>query len=335
MNLLVTGGAGFIGSHFIRRMLGKGGRVINLDALTYAGDKRRLADIEDNPRYTFIHGDICDEGLVNRVFSEYSISAVVNFAAESHVDRSIDDPGIFVKTNVLGTQTLLDAAKNHWSVRPGDRYCREYKDGARFLQISTDEVYGALGDTGYFTESSPIEPSSPYSASKAAAEMLATAYYKTYGLPVVVTRCSNNYGPWQTPEKLIPLMIKNALEGKKLPVYGDGLQVRDWIHVEDHCAAAELVLHKGKPGEAYNVGGGGEKTNIEIVRAVLHLLDKDEDMIEHVEDRPGHDKRYAIDSTKLQVELGWRAEKSFDEGLRETVEWYAKNMPLLINSLNI
>ncbi len=285
--ILVTGGAGFIGSNFIRYMLNKyeDYKIINLDLLTYAGNLENLKDVEDNPNYEFIKGDIADRGLVNALFEKYNFDYVINFAAESHVDRSIEDPGIFVKTNIMGTQVLLDAAK---------KYGVE-----KYLQVSTDEVYGALGPTGMFTEKTPLAPNSPYSASKASADLLVRAYYKTFGLPVNITRCSNNYGPYQFPEKLIPLMIANALEDKNLPVYGDGLQVRDWLHVKDHCSAIDTVLHKGKIGEVYNVGGNNEKKNIEIVKLILEKLGKPESLIKYVKDRPGHDRRYAIDNTKI------------------------------------
>jgi dTDP-glucose 4,6-dehydratase len=285
-------------------------QLINLDKLTYAGNLENLAGVQDDPRYTFVRGDIADESCVREIFSR-KIDAVVNFAAESHVDRSIEDAGAFIRTNVEGTRVLLEAAR-HSGVE-------------RFVQVSTDEVYGSLGPEGYFTEDSPLNPSSPYSASKAAADLLVLAYRRTYGLPVIVTRCSNNYGPYQFPEKLIPLMITNALEDRPLPVYGDGLNVRDWIHVRDHCAALDLVLHRGEPGRIYNIGGGNEKTNLEIVRLILSALGKPESLITFVADRPGHDRRYAIDCARLRRELGWRPAVTFERGLRETVAWYREN----------
>ncbi len=307
--ILVTGGAGFIGSNFIRYMLERHSySIINLDALTYCGNLENLRDVEDHPRYTFIRGSITDRELVNRIIRD--VDAVINFAAESHVDRSIQDPEIFIKTNVLGTQTLLEASR-----REGIE---------RFIQISTDEVYGSA-ETGYFTEETPLAPNSPYSASKAAADLMVRAYHRTYGLPVNITRCSNNYGPYQFPEKLIPLMITNALEDRPLPVYGDGMNVRDWLHVEDHCSAIDLVLHHGREGEVYNIGGNNERRNIDIVRLILRELGKDESLIRFVEDRPGHDRRYAIDATRIRNELGWKPRYSFREGIRETINWYIRN----------
>lgn len=307
--ILVTGGAGFIGSNFIRYMLERHSySIINLDALTYCGNLENLRDVEDHPRYTFIRGSITDRELVNRIIQD--VDAVINFAAESHVDRSIQDPEIFIKTNVLGTQTLLEASR-----REGIE---------RFIQISTDEVYGSA-ETGYFTEETPLAPNSPYSASKAAADLMVRAYHRTYGLPVNITRCSNNYGPYQFPEKLIPLMITNALEDRPLPVYGDGMNVRDWLHVEDHCSAIDLVLHHGREGEVYNIGGNNERRNIDIVRLILRELGKDESLIRFVEDRPGHDRRYAIDATRIRNELGWKPRYSFREGIRETINWYIRN----------
>lgn len=307
--ILVTGGAGFIGSNFIRYMLERHAySIINLDALTYCGNLENLRDVEDHPRYTFIRGSITDRELVNRIIRD--VDAVINFAAESHVDRSIQDPEIFIKTNVLGTQTLLEASR-----REGIE---------RFIQISTDEVYGSA-ETGYFTEETPLAPNSPYSASKAAADLMVRAYHRTYGLPVNITRCSNNYGPYQFPEKLIPLMITNALEDCPLPVYGDGMNVRDWLHVEDHCSAIDLVLHHGREGEVYNIGGNNERRNIDIVRLILRELGKDESLIRFVEDRPGHDRRYAIDATRIRNELGWKPRYSFREGIRETINWYIRN----------
>ncbi len=310
--LLVTGGCGFIGSNFVRYMLRehRDVEIWNLDLLTYAGNPENLADIENDPRYHFVHGDIADRATVDRVLRE-GIEAVVNFAAESHVDRSIHDSTPFVRTNVLGTQVLLDASR---------------KAGvSRYVQISTDEVYGSLGPTGYFTEETPLAPNSPYSASKAGADLLVRAFHHTFGFPAIITRCSNNYGPYQFPEKLIPLFICNALRDEPLPVYGDGLQVRDWIHVLDHCRAIDLVLQKGVPGQVYNIGGRCEKTNLEVTRAILNILGKPETLIKFVTDRPGHDRRYAIDCSKIERELGWRPQISFDEGLKATVDWYLRN----------
>ena len=323
-NILVTGGAGFIGSNFVHLMLERGGfeTLINLDALTYAGNLDNLADIENDPRYTFVKGDIRDAGLIGSLFDKYDIDTVVNFAAESHVDRSITDPLSFVSTNVVGTQTLLDAAKNHWKVDPKDKYSNEYKPGVKYLQVSTDEVYGALGKEGMFRETTPLSPNSPYSASKASADLMVRAYHNTFGLPCNITRCSNNYGPYQFPEKLIPLMINNAKADKPLPVYGDGMQIRDWLHVKDHCAAIATVLEKGVDGEVYNIGGNNEKANIYIVGLILQTLGKGEDLITHVKDRPGHDRRYAIDNTKITTQLGWAPAYTFEEGIAETIQWY-------------
>lgn len=313
MKILVTGGAGFIGSNFIKYMLKRHAdyQIVNLDKLTYAGNLENLKDIEDNPNYSFIKGDITDRDKVKEIF-EAGIEYVVNFAAESHVDRSIVDPGIFLKTNIIGTQILLDASRKY-GVK-------------KYLQISTDEVYGSLDETGYFTEDTPLSPNSPYSASKASADMLTKAYHHTYGLPINITRCSNNYGPYQFPEKLIPLMIINSLHDKELPVYGDGLNVRDWLYVEDHCRAIDMVLHEGKNGEVYNIGGNNEKANIEIVKLILRELGKPESLIKYVKDRPGHDRRYAIDSTKIQQELGWKPEYKFEEGMKKTISWYLENI---------
>lgn len=310
--ILVTGGAGFIGSNFIKYMLDKypDYKIINLDLLTYAGNLENLAEVENHPHYTFVKGDICDSSLVNQLVSE-GVNYIINFAAESHVDRSIEDPGVFIRTNVMGTQILLDAAlKNNID---------------KFVQISTDEVYGSLGETGYFTEETPLAPNSPYSASKAGADMLVRAYHETFKLPVNITRCSNNYGPYQFPEKLIPLIIANAQEDKEIPVYGDGLNIRDWLHVKDHCSAIDAVLHCGKPGEVYNIGGHNEKKNIEIVKTILETLNKPESLIKFVKDRPGHDRRYAIDATKIKKELGWEPSYSFAKGIKETIQWYLEN----------
>ena len=325
-NILVTGGAGFIGTNFVKHMLNTYQyNIINLDALTYAGNLENLRDIENDPKYTFVKGDITDVALIDEIFAKHEIDTVVNFAAESHVDRSIENPEIFLMTNVRGTQVLLDAAKKYWKVNPGDKYCREFKEGVKYLQVSTDEVYGTLGKTGLFTETTPLAPNSPYSASKTSADLFVRAYHETFGMPINITRCSNNYGPYQFPEKLIPLMINNCLKGKQLPVYGDGMQIRDWLHVKDHCTGIDTVLHKGKIGEVYNIGGNNEKANIEIVKLIIQNLGKGEDMIKYVQDRPGHDRRYAIDNTKITTELGWSPSYTFEEGIKETIEWYLNN----------
>lgn len=323
-NILITGGAGFIGSNFVKHMLKThpNYNIINLDALTYAGNLENLEDISGNGKYTFIKADIRDKAKLEEIFEAYGINAVVNFAAESHVDRSIEEPEIFLTTNVIGTQALLDTAKKFWKVNPDDKYCREYKDGVKFLQVSTDEVYGELGATGLFTEDMPLEPNNPYSASKASADLMVRAYNETFGIPINMTRCSNNYGPYQFPEKLIPLIINNCLKGNDLPVYGDGMQIRDWLHVSDHCSAIDTVLHKGLDGEVYNVGGNNEKANIEIVKLIIETLGKSEDLIKYVQDRPGHDKRYAIDNTKITTQLGWAPAYTFEEGMKETIQWY-------------
>lgn len=310
MRLLVTGGAGFIGSNFVHHMINfhPEDTVVNYDLLTYAGNLENLKDVEDHLNYHFVKGNICNRELVEYVVDQYAIDTIVNFAAESHVDRSITEPDLFVKSNVLGTQTLLDVAKE--------------KKINKYLQISTDEVYGSLGPDGYFTETTPLAPNSPYSASKASADLMVRAYYETFGMNVNITRCSNNYGPYHFPEKLIPLVVTNALEGKELPVYGDGKNIRDWLYVEDHCAAIDLVLHKGKPGEVYNVGGHNEKRNIDIVELIVDTLGKSRDLIKHVSDRLGHDRRYAIDPTKIETELGWKPQFNFDSGIKETIQWY-------------
>ena len=325
--VLVTGGAGFIGSSFIPYMLDKHPtyKLVNLDALTYAGNLENLKGIEDHPRYTFVKGDIRDRLLVNSLFEKHGFTYVVNFAAESHVDRSIVDPELFLTTNIIGTEVLLDVAKKHWKLFPDDKYNKEYKEGVRFHQVSTDEVYGALGKEGLFVETMPLLPNSPYSASKASADLIARAYHETYGFPVTVTRCSNNYGPYQFPEKLIPLMINNCLKGKNLPVYGDGMQVRDWLHVIDHCSAIDAVLHTAKDGEVFNVGGNNEKANIEIVKLIIKTTGKSEELIAYVQDRPGHDRRYAIDNTKITSQLGWKPSYTFEEGMNETIGWYLNN----------
>ncbi len=312
MKLLVTGGAGFIGSNFIRYMLKHHPdyRVVNVDALTYAGNLENLQSVENHPNYSFVRADITDIAMMDALIGQ-GIDVIVNFAAESHVDRSITDPSVFVRTNVLGTQVLLDAAK-------------KYKV-SKFVQISTDEVYGSLGATGLFTEETPLMPNSPYSASKAGGDLLVRAYHVTYGLPVNITRCSNNYGPYQFPEKLIPLMLSKALADEGLPVYGDGMNVRDWLYVEDHCSAIDLVIHQGRNGEVYNIGGNNERTNLEIVRTMLKQLGKPESLITFVQDRPGHDRRYGIDSSKTMKELGWKPKYSFENGIQETIDWYLNN----------
>lgn len=312
--IVVTGGAGFIGSNFIRYVLRehRDWEATNLDNLTYAGNLENLADVENDNRYRFIRGDIADRELVDKLLGQ-GFDVVVNFAAESHVDRSILDPSPFIKTNVQGTQVLLEGARQH-RVR-------------LFLQISTDEVYGSLGTKGKFGEDSPSLPNSPYAASKAAADCLCRAYYYTYDLPVIIARCSNNYGPFQFPEKLIPLTITNALEDKPVPIYGDGLNVRDWIHAEDHCRALGLIMEHGKTGEIYNIGGNNERTNLELVQRILDIMGKSHSLITFVADRPGHDRRYALDTSKIERELGWRPATPFEAGLRNTIEWYMENEP--------
>lgn len=325
--ILVTGGAGFIGSNFISFFMAAnpGCRVVNLDLLTYAGNLKNLVGVEKNPDYRFVKGDICDAGLVCRLLAEERIEAVVHFAAESHVDRSITGPEIFVRTNVLGTQVLLEESRRHWKSGAAERL--------RFLHVSTDEVYGTLGETGYFTEETPLAPNSPYSASKAGSDLLVRAYNETFGLPVLTTRCSNNYGPFQFPEKLIPLMIHNIVAGKPLPVYGDGRNVRDWLHVKDHSTAIETVLKEGKPGEVFNVGGNNEWFNIDIVHLLCDLLDErlgrvggeSRGLVTFVKDRLGHDRRYAISAAKIKRELGWEPSYTFERGIAETVDWYLAN----------
>ena len=331
-NVLVTGGAGFIGSNFVKyvRSVEKDWRIVNLDALTYAGNLKNLESLEKDENHIFIRGSIEDRPLVSSLFTTYDFDFVINFAAETHVDRSILDPEIFLKTNVFGTQSLLDAAKACWQMGKDREGYPTYKEGVKFLQVSTDEVYGALGQTGMFTETTSLAPNSPYSASKASADMIVRAYGKTFKLPLNITRCSNNYGPYQFPEKLIPLMIGNALEGKALPVYGDGMQVRDWLYVEDHCSAILSVLRNGRPGEVYNIGGNNEKANIEIVRLILRTLGKPEELIRHVEDRLGHDRRYAIDNTKITRELGWEPSYTFEKGMARTIEWYLDHQAWLL-----
>ncbi|ENQ3107516.1 dTDP-glucose 4,6-dehydratase [Bacillus cereus] len=310
MNILVTGGAGFIGSNFVRYIIRKyhNYNIVNYDALTYSGNLNNLRDIEGKRNYTFIKGEIQNRDLVEQVICKYKIDAVINFAAESHVDRSINNPTLFCGTNVLGVSVLLELI-------------RKYND-IKFVQISTDEVYGSLGNEGIFSEDTPLSPSSPYASSKASADLIALSYYKTYGSYINITRCSNNYGPYQHPEKLIPLMITNALEEKGLPLYGNGENIRDWLHVYDHCAAIDLVLHKGKSGEIYNIGGNNEKKNIEVIKKILRNLRKSESLIHFVQDRLGHDWRYAIDANKITTELGWKPTYTFEEGLEETIQWY-------------
>lgn len=313
MNILVTGGAGFIGSNFIRYMLEKyrNYKMVNYDLLTYAGNLQSLSDIEDSINYSFVRGNITNKELLTHVITSYKIDTIINFSAESHVDRSIKNSEVFIKSNVLGTQVLLDIAK-------------EYHIN-KYIQISTDEVYGSLGETGYFVEDTPLAPNSPYSASKAAADLLVRSYYETHCLDVNITRCSNNYGPYQFPEKLIPLMITNSLENKSLPLYGDGLNVRDWLHVKDHCSAIDLVLHKGIKGEIYNIGGHNERKNREIVELIVNSIGVSPNLIQYVDDRLGHDRRYAIDPTKIVTELGWQPEYTFDKGIKETIDWYIEN----------
>lgn len=312
MKLLVTGGAGFIGSNFVMYMLQEhpNYQIINVDALTYAGNLENLKSVENHPNYSFVKADIADAQAIDQIFQQ-GIDVVVNFAAESHVDRSILEPEIFVKTNVLGTQVLLDAAKKYGVTK--------------YVQVSTDEVYGSLGETGLFMETTPLEPNSPYSSSKAGGDLLVRAYHETFGLPVNITRCSNNYGPYQFPEKLIPLIISRALNDQALPIYGDGLNIRDWLYVEDHCSAIDLVIHQGRVGEVYNIGGNNERTNLHIVKTILQELNKPESLITFVEDRLGHDRRYGIDPTKITQELGWKPKHNFETGIKETIQWYLNN----------
>lgn len=312
MHLIVTGGCGFIGSNFIRQVLASrpGWRVTNVDKLTYAGNQASLSDVSANPAYKFFKGDICDRALMTEIFSSQP-DAVVHFAAESHVDRSIMGPEIFVQTNVMGTQVLLEVAR-------GARI-------KRFVHVSTDEVYGSLGPTGLFSETTPLAPNSPYSASKAGSDMLVSAYHHTFGMDTVITRCSNNYGPYQYPEKLIPLLVTNLMDDKQIPIYGDGKNVRDWLHVDDHCSGILLALEKGKAGESYNIGGNNERENIVIARKLLSLLGRTESSINYVEDRLGHDRRYAIDASKIRGQLGWTPKHDFESGIKSTVEWYKAN----------
>lgn len=324
---LVTGGAGFIGSNFIIYMLKKYQdiKIINLDKLTYAGNLENLKEIQHDERYIFIQGDTCDKKSVADVFQKYEINYVVNFAAETHVDRSIQSPEVFAETNVIGTLNLLNCAKGSWQTQEG------FKDGVKFLHVSTDEVYGSLGDSGYFIETTPLDPRSPYSASKASSDLIVKAFNDTYNMPINITRCSNNYGPYQFPEKLIPLLINNCIKHKSLPVYGDGLNIRDWLYVEDHCKAIDLVINKGKAGEVYNIGGHNEKTNIDIIKTVIKYLSENfdssinESLISYVKDRKGHDRRYAIDPAKIKEELGWYPETCFEDGIKKTIKWYLDN----------
>lgn len=319
MKLLITGGCGFIGSNFVRYLLSTypDYKIINLDSLTYAGNHDSLEDISERSNYTFVQGDILNYDLVIELIED--CDGILNFAAETHVDRSILDPSVFVKTNVLGTQVLLDASKK--------------KNIPRFLQISTDEVYGSLGPEGAFTENSPLMPNSPYAASKAAADHLVRAYHKTFGFPAIITRSSNNYGPYQYPEKLIPLFITKSMADEKVPLYGDGLNVRDWIYVEDNCRAIDIVFHRGREGEVYNIGGGNERSNIEIARMILRVLNKPDSLISYVKDRPGHDRRYALDSTKIEKELGWKPINGFEEAIIRTINWYKDNIDWCRNVL--
>ncbi len=336
---LVTGGAGFIGGNFVlEAMRAPGTRIVNLDKLTYAGNPDTLAALRGNPDHVFVRGDIGDRTLLAKLLAEHAVDAVINFAAESHVDRSIDGPAAFIETNVVGTLALLEAARDHWKALPLAR-----QDGFRFLHVSTDEVYGSLGPLGAFTETTPYAPNSPYSASKAAADHLVRAFHHTYGLPTLTTNCSNNYGPYQFPEKLIPLTIQKALHGEPLPVYGDGRNVRDWLYVGDHCAAIRRVLEAGRVGETYNVGGNSERENIQVVRAICALLDerrpladgkRRETLISFVKDRPGHDRRYAIDAGKIRRELGWQPALDFENGLAHTVDWYLDHQPWVARVLD-
>jgi dTDP-glucose 4,6-dehydratase len=343
---IVTGGAGFIGANFVKYMLSsyKDIKIIILDSLTYAGNLGTIVGDIDGERCIFVKGNICDFDLVNKIFEDYPVDVIVNFAAESHVDRSIDNPRLFLETNILGTQNLMDVARKHWSTGKDENGYPTWKPEVRFHQVSTDEVYGSLGDEGYFTEDTPLDPRSPYSASKTSADLIVKAYMETFKFPATITRCSNNYGPFHFPEKLIPLIIKNILEGKKLPVYGDGKNVRDWLYVEDHCKAIDRVIRGGKNGEIYNVGGHNEKQNIEIVKltidTIVDLMNSNPeykkvlktdlsninyDLITYVQDRLGHDKRYAIDPTKMKELLNWAPETSFEVGIKKTIKWYLEN----------
>lgn len=324
---LITGGAGFIGSNFIHYILKKYEQeilVINIDNLTYAGNLDNLKSLENLSNYKFIKEDICNLKALENIFQSYDIDYVVNFAAESHVDRSIENPSVFIKTNILGTQTLLEASKKSWEDKDS------FKEGKKYIQISTDEVYGSLGQLGYFTESTPLNPHSPYSSSKASADLIVNSYYDTYNMPINITRCSNNYGPFQFPEKFVPLIINNCLKCIPIPLYGDGKNIRDWLYVEDHCIAIDLVIHNGQIGEVYNIGGNNEKENIEIIKHVMKILNEkgicvNENLIKYIKDRKGHDRRYAIDSTKLKVDLGFEPRFSFKDGMIKTIEWYLNN----------
>ena len=328
MRVIVTGGAGFIGSALVRQLvLEKGYEVLNIDALTYAGNRASLHSVEDKPKYRFLQADICDRGTMERAFADFRPDRIMHLAAESHVDRSITGAADFIQTNVIGTFTLLETARAYWS-----NLVDGQKDSFRFLHVSTDEVYGSLGEEGLFSEETPYDPSSPYSASKASSDHLAKAWQRTYGLPIVVSNCSNNYGPYHFPEKLIPLTILNALAGERLPVYGKGENVRDWLYVDDHARALDIIVERGRLGETYNVGGGNERRNIDVVRRICEVLDRlrpanrpREELIDFVTDRPGHDARYAIDANKLENELGWRAQETFDTGIEKTVQWYLDN----------
>lgn len=331
--ILVTGGAGFIGSNFVPYFLETHPdlTIVNLDKMTYAADERNLAEVQGKPNYLFIKGDITDKDLIEKIFAEHDIRGVIHFAAESHVDNSISGPEIFVKTNVLGTFTLLETARRHWMDAPGQ--VKAGYEKCRFHHISTDEVYGTLGETGLFTETTPYAPNSPYSASKASSDMLVRAYYHTYGMNVTTSNCSNNYGPKQHAEKLIPTIIRKCLKGENIPIYGDGKNIRDWLYVLDHCKAIDLVYQKGRAGETYNIGGRNERNNLQIVDAICAILDREvprkegkyRDLVTFVKDRAGHDRRYAIDATKLETELGWKADENFDTGIVKTVEWYLNN----------
>lgn len=355
MTYLITGGAGFIGSNFVKHMLAKhpDAKLIVMDLLTYAGNLGTLKEELKDPRIVFVKGDICDRAITEKIFTDHLIDYVVNFAAESHVDRSIENPQLFLQVNILGTQNLLDTAKKFWTTGKDENNYPVWRDGVKFLQVSTDEVYGSLGETGFFTETTPLDPRSPYSAAKTGGDLIVRAYSETYKMPVNITRCSNNYGPYHFPEKLIPLIIKNILSGKQLPVYGDGSNVRDWLYVEDHCKAIDSVLHKGKTGEVYNIGGHNEKKNIDIVRLVIKtihdIMDNEpkyrevlkkkekaadgsidiswinENLISFVKDRQGHDQRYAIDPSKISKEMGWMPETAFDKGIIKTIYWYLDN----------
>ena len=332
-SILVTGGAGFIGSNFVPYFIEKHSEyhIINLDKLTYAGNLANLSEVEDNDRYTFVQGDICNRELVEYLFRQYDIRGVIHFAAESHVDNSINGPEVFIKTNINGTFTLLDVARKYWMDAPF-KYKKEY-EGCRFHHISTDEVYGTLGETGFFTETTPYAPNSPYSAAKASSDLIVRAYHHTYGMNVTTSTCSNNYGPKQHNEKLIPTIIRKALAGENIPIYGDGKNIRDWLYVIDHCAGIDLIYHRGKSGETYNIGGRNERTNLQIVDTICNILDDQrpredgksyKELITFVKDRAGHDRRYAIDATKIEKELGWRSDENFETGILKTVEWYLK-----------